>query len=943
MERILNLAGKNSGEIFQLRYPYSLLTFCDYDLSYFAENAIAACDEALRSGELDFDRVTELRNSLKNMHIYIEHNLRTVYEKIVLDCWIDFVCRRDNIGTSALWNRFIDCKTAFEKAVFVRLCEYRYNKGINEWLNLVRVQDYAKNKVYFLFSRELSGVDEANARRNYFDLMFSVTARELGCRLEDLGVTQVFSAGRIPSAPFMYPNISKDIIKNLLSDFDYSDDYSDIGSYEALADQIAMDAFSHMKPGLSQELGSYNVSRPAMEHAPKRVYMPCGLKAVVDLEIDALLESGGWLARCKRCGRYYVRDSEYTEEYCSLPNPNGRTCLELYELEHPQLRVTPEMEKQCDEITDEMYSRVTSGSMSVKEYEGWKLYLEAMKEKVNNGEIQPDDLSSFISYSKTMDISRSNPVVEVRKKEPERPQERVVKPFVPERISRSDLEKKPAEAVKEPEAAPVQTKQRREGFFTSPSVERQKSQGRGTVSHIIRGGEPRGAEPQPFNRPLSRQEEYVKAPERGFVGFGGEEFRTAEQERAAAPSRQPEYRRAEPAPERGFVGFGGEEFGTAEPERTAAPSRQPEYRRAEPAPERGFVGFGGEEFRTAEPERAAAPSRQPEYRRTEQSPERGFVGFGGEEFRTAEPERAAAPSRQPEYRRTEQSPERGFAGFGGEEFHTAEPERTAAPSRQPEYRRTEQSSERGFVGFGDDEFGGTEPEPEWAKPDEKPSDKAEEQERDTAPRPKVIRKNAAAISAYGKIAGTPLAALDKPDSGFEAVSRPEEATKDTPAKSAGAQAVQPDNPDQPEEIDPFMGLESIFDLLDQSESDMSQPLSGFLDDTEAQEKPRKKRSPAHRAKDEPKPSEPPQEEKPVSHSGSKKRSAQDSSPVSPQEAPAGIWTEDRNLYPKERSGIDTHEELDMLKEKKRGRSSKTQRLFDAIMKEPDDNPNFRKK
>ena len=29
----------------------------------------------------------------------------------------------------------------------------------------------------------------------------------------------------------------------------------------------------------------------------------------------------------------------------------------------------------------------------------------------------------------------------------------------------------------------------------------------------------------------------------------------------------------------------------------------------------------------------------------------------------------------------------------------------------------------------------------------------------------------------------------------------------------------------------------------------------------------------------------------------------------------------------------------MLKEKKRSRSNKTQRLFDAIMKEPEDNPN----
>ena len=178
MERVLKLAGKNSGDVYQLRYPQSLLNFCDYDLSYFAENAIAICDEALRSGEADIDRVTDLRNSLRGMHVYIEHNLSTVYEKIVLDCWIDYVCRRDSIGTSALWNRFMDCRSPFEKSVFVRLCEYRYNKGINEWLNLVRVQDYAKSKVYFLFSRGVSGVEEANARRNYFDLMFSVTARE---------------------------------------------------------------------------------------------------------------------------------------------------------------------------------------------------------------------------------------------------------------------------------------------------------------------------------------------------------------------------------------------------------------------------------------------------------------------------------------------------------------------------------------------------------------------------------------------------------------------------------------------------------------------------------------------------------------------------------------------------------------------------------------------
>lgn len=846
MERVLNLAGKNSSEIFQLRYPYSLLTFCDYDLSYFAENAIAVCDEALRSGALDVERATDLRNSLRNMHVWIEHNLRTVYDKIVLDCWIDYVCRRDNIGTTALWNRFIDCKSSFEKAVFVRLCEYRYNKGINEWLNLVRVQDYAKSKIYFLFSRDISGVDEANARRNYFDLMFSVTARELGCRLEDLGVTQVFSTGRVPSAPFMYPNISKDIIKNLLPDFDYSDDYSDIGSYECLSDQIAMDAFSHMKAGLAQELSSYNMSRAAMEHTPMKVYMPCGLKAVVDLEIDALIESGGWLARCKRCGRYFVKDSEHPEEYCSLPVPNGKTCLELYEMEHPRSRVTPEAERLCSEITDEMYDRVSSGEMSLKEYESWKLYLEAMKGKVNNGEISPDDLTAFINYSRTMDITRSNPVSQVRKPEPERPQGRVVKPFVPERISRSDMERKPEENPPETVEIPAPQPRREGGFFTSPSVERQR-QVKAPVSHIIRAGEPRNYQAPP-----------------AFVPGAGQGSQPAQ---PVQPTQSPQP--VQPR-EQGFTSFAEQTKAYSEPETPRGIEREPEQS-IEPVIERKFD----------------VPVEQNESANQAESPR--FVAFTETEF-------DSAPA-------------------GGEEI----------PVSESDYPAFEESPE--------------EPAPEWEKAPEEP-----EPAPNPAPRPRVIRKNAAAISAYGKIAGTPLAA---PEQTYEAVSRPDTSTQENPE----SESAEP-------EKDPFWEFGSIFDVLEQSESDMSKPAPQAEEPEEkrpAQPKqPSQPGQPRRRTHSEQTKST---ESEPESHQTSAKRRParkhttepeQSAAPIQeeapePNGVPSGIWTEDRHLFDSEDSAASAHEELNMLKDKKRGKSSKTQRLFDAIMRESDDNPNFRKK
>lgn len=340
MERTLKLVGKNSNEIFTLRYPTTLLEFCEYDFSYFAKHSIAVCNESLKTGVLDHDRMAELRRDVQSAHCYIEHNIRTTYEKLVLDCWIDYVCRRDNIGFGVLWNRFIRCKSDFEKAVFSRLCDFRYNRAINEWLNIVRVQDYARCKTDFIFVEGINDVEEAVARRNYFDLTFSVTAREMGCRIEDLGVVKAFSVGRVPTAPFLFPTVSKDIVRNVLADFDYSEDYSGVGDYTDISDKIAMDAFSKMKAGLPQDLANYGVVRGKMDGYVNKIYMPCSLKAAIDLEIDAIIENSEWLAKCKRCGRYFLRDKDHREEYCSRLVPNGKTCLEIWEEKHPKPSMT---------------------------------------------------------------------------------------------------------------------------------------------------------------------------------------------------------------------------------------------------------------------------------------------------------------------------------------------------------------------------------------------------------------------------------------------------------------------------------------------------------------------------------------------------------------------------------------------------------------------------
>ncbi len=893
MERVLRLVGKTSNEIFLLRYPQTLTTFCEYDLTYFVENATEVCNEALKSGELDVDRVTELRNSLKNLHIYVEHHIRTIYDKIVLDCWIDYVCRRDNVGTGSLWNRFIGCKTPFEKLVFTRLCEFRYNKAINEWLNLVRVQDYAKNKVSFIFSKNLKSAEDAAARRNYFDLIFSVTAKELGCRIEDMAETKVFSIGRVPTAPYMFPNISKNIVKNVLADFDYDDDYSNSNGYGELSDQIAMDAFLHMKAGLEGEFDSYNITDSKMEKNLEKVYMPLGLKAAVDLEIDALIEHGGWLARCKRCGRYYLRDAEHREEFCSLPNPGGKTCLEIYEIENPKPKFPPELEKKCGEITDEMYDRVDK-TMSLSEYQKWKAYLESMRRKVENAEIPAEDLEAFISYSRTLDLTRSHPVEEVPKKKPQETGERVVKPFVPERVYRKDIEQ-PQKPPEEPEAE----RAKREGFFTSPIVQRQKNE-RGPIAHIIRGGEQRGGNTAPANT---------------FLPFG-------ESLPVQQPSAPQYENRREPAPQAGSRGVA-----------TAAPP-QTTFRSADD-PLNGAVSGASDAYRF--PDFSQGDARENIARNThnsavsEDSPSYDYPDFS----------ESGAARREP-YKPLNRAASRPSDSYDFPDF--SDRGVTEQNPRKPlEQAASEQFKDYGFPDFADrndsseNTYGSLNEAPssdfsESRYPDfrDKPEDIPQETKREPAPSaPKIIRKNAAAISAYGKMAG----AVGSPAPEFERTTRPEITEQSRPAPVPQISA----------DPDPFKDVGSIFDVLEQSESDMSGLTSSrIFDDME----PLDLRE-AERSASEPAPLAEPTKlttREPDVFAEDEPAPEWEEAPVTAENAPRGIWTEERNLFPENQTtNSDEQSELAMLKERKRARSNKTQRLFDAIMREPDDNPNFRRR
>lgn len=823
MDRTLKLVGKTSNEIFTLRYPATLLDFCEYDFSYFAKHSIDLCNESLKTGVEDHDRVAELRREIQASHCYIEHNIRTVYDKVVLDCWIDYVCRRDKVGVHVLWNRFIRCKSDFEKAVFSRLCDFRYHRAINEWLNIVRVQDYARVKSEFIFVNGLRSIEDAIARRNYFDLAFSVTAREMGCRIEDLGVTKTFSAGRVPTAPFLFPTVSKEIVHNVLGDFDYSEDYSNIGDYSEISDEIAMDAFARMKEGLPQDFSNYGVIRSKMDTLREKIYMPCSLKAAIDLEIDAMIENGEWLGRCKRCGRYFLRDKEHPQEYCSriMPN-NGKTCLEIWEEEHPKKPVIDDdLEKKCREVNEKMFARVDK-TMSGREYNYWHSYLEAMKQKVLNGEISSEELENFLDYSLDVDITKSTPIVEVPKKAPDPPpppKERVVKPFVPERISRNEI-------MQPTPPDPEEERVLKEGFFTSPSKKRQKNE-KPQISHIIRNGESLG------------EEKYTKNPDpAGFQPFG------------APPS---------PAPVR------------TPPPNAEPPQKAPERtERRNPYEDLKRLEERLEEEKQLRRERAEQIARQRELDEEEEARRNMRRVFNEAMTFTEEfPVRSAQAKNEVPFEPLYPDEEPPFP------IYDDIPEEMKPPVRP---RRSEQARTS---------------RPERPEPPKAP-------EPPETPKPKVIRKNAAAISAYGKASGAPVVTAA-------------EAERVLPRENR--RSIEEDLIDD----EPFKDIGSIFDVLEQSE-----------DTASGRRTPRSRRSGEVRENF----SEPAEQAKPVELPQR----------VTRENAPAGIWTEDRGLFEEDESSAEPEQsELDILKSKKHGKSNKTRRLYDVIMREPDDNPNFRKK
>jgi hypothetical protein len=434
------------------------------------EKAIELCRVSMKRGGINRDEISVLRSSITPCHRYFEKNTHGIFEKIVIDCWIEYICRQNEISFSTLWSSFMPCRNEFEKTIFARLCEYRYNSAINQWVNLLKVQEYALKKTDFIFGKKLDNLGVAVAKAGYFDLLFNIAANEMG--YGEISTSKVYSGLRMPNSPFVMSGISREIMRNVLAGHSLEADEPD-GTPECTtstaytADKAAMDAFTAIKNVIPDEPDTIiSTIMKSISHKHQRVYIPESFKAVIDLEIDALLESGAVVQKCGRCLEYFLKDDSYNHDYCGrVSNPGGRTCLGIMDDKMTALKESAKQQvdatllhSRCEQLYKEMAERVNV-DINQRDFSDWYKYLVLIRENVISGEASMDDFESFVEYSRTISfISTARRYAKSRKIDI-KPLEvdasgREVRTFEFEKVERRPGAKKPAPLVEVPANLP---------------------------------------------------------------------------------------------------------------------------------------------------------------------------------------------------------------------------------------------------------------------------------------------------------------------------------------------------------------------------------------------------------------------------------------------------------------------------------------------------------
>lgn len=270
-------------------------------------------------------------NALVKCHPYVEACASTEFSSVVLDCIIAYICHSEGIGLEELWARCISPKSLYEKAIFNRVSEYKTGRGINQWINIVRMQEYARSKIKFIYecdSNVMLRPEDYRTRTEYFDLAFSVAANETGCPMDKLPSVKMYTPSTLPDSVFMMGRMSKNIYRRLSDVLRDAEMWDEKALNDHNRDQTALDAFSYVKDMPRPAENDMRFALEAVSELPETVYVPDSFKAMIDLEFTLMSQKGIYMSKCPRCGRFFVRDPQEKSPYCHRVNSSGMTCTE---------------------------------------------------------------------------------------------------------------------------------------------------------------------------------------------------------------------------------------------------------------------------------------------------------------------------------------------------------------------------------------------------------------------------------------------------------------------------------------------------------------------------------------------------------------------------------------------------------------------------------------
>lgn len=392
---------------------------------------------AKKTGHLPASTVSNAKSVICAAHPYIEAMINGDYDDIVTDCIIEYICHSERISLDELWMRCISPKTKYEEAIFERISLFRASKASNGWTNIVRLQEYAANKLAFIYDtnegKTIDSREMLKTRKEYFDISYSVAANELGIDGKRLPSVSVCNPGLAPNAAFMNAKVAKAVYRRFAEALELGGDMSvpEGRNTELTRDKLAMDAYDYVRGMKRPGELDMKFALEALEGNPEEVYLPDSFKAIIDLEFDLVMKNDAVFRRCEDCGKFFIAEDD--SFLCSRVNSSGMTCrgqaealrqaiaeaaqtvkaaekpdvtdavpepVQAVSEEQPKKPepIPRELEKRGQKIYNSLYKRVGK-SMDEKEFREWSRYLSDMKKNFKIGEATAEQLTEFLDYS----------------------------------------------------------------------------------------------------------------------------------------------------------------------------------------------------------------------------------------------------------------------------------------------------------------------------------------------------------------------------------------------------------------------------------------------------------------------------------------------------------------------------------------------------------------